>query len=284
MELHAVTERTPWHVPPHVALERNRIVVLLDPEAPNWIATDPRGARILSGLDGRTTLEEVTARYARESDVELAKAWLHVNRLVREAQRHGFAAAEPIVAARYPGRARYLPARLRELWIHTNNSCNLACEHCLVGSGPDGDRGMETERLFALIDEAASVGVERFYFTGGEPFYRRDVFDLIARATKDHVRELRILTNGVLFQGAVLERLRDQDRERLHLQVSLDGASAATNDPVRGAGTFPKILAGIRGLVTAGFAPTVSTVITKDNVGEMAEMVRLVKEIGAAGW
>jgi radical SAM protein with 4Fe4S-binding SPASM domain len=284
MELHTVTDRTPWHVPAHVALERNGIVVLLDPEAPNWIATDARGARILSGLDGRTTLEEATARYARESGVELAKAWLHVNRLVREAQRHGFASAEPIVPARYPGRARYLPARLRELWIHTNNSCNLACEHCLVGSGPDGDRGMETDRLLALIDEAAVLGVERFYFTGGEPFYRRDIFDLVERATKAHGRELRILTNGILFKGAVLERLRDQDRERLHLQVSLDGASAATNDPVRGAGTFPKILAGIRSLVTAGFIPTVSTVITKDNVGEMAEMVRLVSELDASAW
>jgi 7,8-dihydro-6-hydroxymethylpterin dimethyltransferase len=284
MELNTVTQRTPWHVPPHVRLERNGVVVLLDPDGPNWIATDARGACILSWLDGRTTLEEVTARYARESGVELAKAWLHVNRLVREAQRHHFASPEPFVAAHYPGRARYLPARLRELWIHTNNSCNLACEHCLVGSGPDGDRGMETERLFALIDEAAGLGVERFYFTGGEPFYRRDVFDLVERATKAHGRELRILTNGILFQGAVLEQLRDQDRERLHLQVSLDGASAATNDPVRGAGTYPRIVAGIRSLVTAGFAPTVSTVITKDNVGEMAEMVRLVKEVGAAGW
>jgi len=284
MELHTAAERTPWHVPPHATLERNGIVVLLDPEAPNWIGTDATGARILSWLDGRTTLEEVAARYARESGLELAKAWLHVDRLVREAQRHGFASPEPVVPAPYPGRARYLPARLRELWIHTNNSCNLACEHCLVGSGPDGDRGMETERLFALVDEAAGLGVERFYFTGGEPFYRRDVFEHVERVTRTHGRELRILTNGVLFHGAVLDRLREQDPGRLRLQVSLDGASAATNDPVRGAGTFQKILAGIRSLVEAGFAPTVSTVITRDNVGEMVEMVRLVKELDAAAW
>jgi radical SAM protein with 4Fe4S-binding SPASM domain len=284
MDLQTATDRTLWHVPPHATLERDGVVVLLDPEAPNWVATDARGARILSWLDGRTTLEEVASRYAREPGVELAKAWLHVNRLVREAARHGFASPEPLVPAPYPGRARHLTPRLRELWIHTNNSCNLACEHCLVGSGPEGDRGMETESLFALIDEAAALGVERFYFTGGEPFYRRDVFDLIARVTEGHGRELSVLTNGVLFQGAVLNRLREQDPERLHLQVSLDGATAATNDPVRGAGTFPRIQAGIRSLVEAGFAPTVSTVITQDNVGEMMEMVSLVKELGAAAW
>src|SRR5258708_4200837 len=81
MDLQAVTDRALWHVPPHVTLERNGVVVLLDPQAPNWVATDARGARILSWLDGRTTLEEVASRYAREPGVEPAKAWLHVDPL-----------------------------------------------------------------------------------------------------------------------------------------------------------------------------------------------------------
>jgi len=284
MELQTVTERSAWHSPGHVTLERNGLVVLLDPERPNWIATDTRGARILAWLDGRSSLEEVTARYARELGVELPKAWLHVNRFVREAQRRGFASPEPMRLDPYPGRARYLAPRLRELWLHTNNSCNLACEHCLVSSGPDGDRGLDGETLFALIDEAAELGVERFYFTGGEPFYRRDAFDLVERVTRLHERELTVLTNGILFQGAVLDRLRSQDPARLRLQVSLDGATAATNDPVRGKGSFERILAGIRNLVEAGFAPTISTVITRQNVGQMKDMVRLVKDLGARNW
>ena len=90
-----------------------------------------------------------------------------------------------------------------------------------MGSGPDGDRGMETERLFALVDEAAGLGVERFYFTGGEPFYRRDVFEHVERVTRTHGRELRILTNGVLFHGAVLDRLREQDPGRLRLWLEV---------------------------------------------------------------
>src|SRR5258708_40213488 len=125
------------------------------------------------------------------------------------------------------------------------------------------------------------MGGARSSSGGGPPSSRRDVFDLIERVTQARGRELRVLTNGVLFQGAVLNRLREQDPERLHLQVSLDGATAATNDPVRGAGTYPRIRDGIRTLVEAGFAPTVSTVITRDNLGEMLEMVRLVKELGA---
>jgi len=284
MELQTVTERTPWHAPAHVTLERNGLVVLVDPEGPNWIATDSRGAQILAWLDGRASLDEVTARYAREFRVENAKAWLHVNRFVHESWRRGFASPEPLRPAPYPGRARYLAPRLRELWLHTNNSCNLACDHCLVSSGPDGDRGLDGEALASLIDEGAQLGVGRFYFTGGEPFFRRDVFDFIERVTRLHGRDLTVLTNGILFQGAVLERLRAQDPVRLSLQVSLDGATAATNDAVRGAGSFERILAGVRNLVEAGLTPTISTVITRDNAGQMTDMVRLVKELGATNW
>ncbi len=284
MDLQTTTERTPWHAPRHVTLERNGIVVLLDPETPNWIATDGRGARVLAWLDGRRSPDEVAALYAREFGVDNAKAWLHVNRFVRDAARRGFAALEPFAAPAYPGRARYLEPRLRELWIHTNNSCNLACEHCLVSSSPDGDTGMDGKRLLALIDEAAALGVRRFYFTGGEPFLRRDLYDLIERVTLTHGRELRILTNGLLFQGAVLDALKRQDPKLLSLQVSLDGATPATNDAVRGKGTFPRIVAGIEALVAAGFAPTISTVITNNNVAEMEAMVRIAKDAGAASW
>ncbi len=285
MDLQTVTERSAWHVVPHVTLERNGVLVLLDPEAPNWIATDSRGARILSWVDGRSTLDQVAARYAREFGVELAKAWLHVDRLLRAAERRGFASRDRRSPAPYLGRAPFLTPRLRELWLHTNNSCNLACEHCLVSSGPDGDRGLDGARLLELIDESAELGALRFYLTGGEPFLRKDAFELIERISRRHGRDVRVLTNGILFQkGALLDRLRSQDPDRLRLQVSLDGATAPVNDAVRGKSSFERILAGVRELVAAGFAPTISTVVTRDNAGQMHEMLRLVKELGAASW
>jgi MoaA/NifB/PqqE/SkfB family radical SAM enzyme len=103
---------------------------------------------------------------------------------------------------------------------HTNNS--QPARALPVSSGPDGDVG-RTARDLELIDEAGA-GSERFYFTGGEPFLRKDAFDLVERVTRHHGRELRILTNGILFRGALLDRLRRQDPSRLRLQVSLDGA------------------------------------------------------------
>src|SRR5437899_3307773 len=98
-----------WHrAPASVLLERDGIVVLADADAPNWIATDARGARILSYLDGRTTIDGAAARYASEFGLETIKAWQHVDSFIREAARHGFASLEPFAREPYAGRSRHL--------------------------------------------------------------------------------------------------------------------------------------------------------------------------------
>ena len=53
-------------------------VLALDPASPNWITTDARGARLLELLDGKTPLRNVVSRYAAEMDLDMARAWLHV--------------------------------------------------------------------------------------------------------------------------------------------------------------------------------------------------------------
>jgi radical SAM protein with 4Fe4S-binding SPASM domain len=276
------TRRTRWHARPHETIERDRLFVHIDPQGPRWIATDPRGASLLSWLNGETSDESLVARYADTFGVDLAAAWLHVDRFVRSASRHGFVARDALVPRPYVGRGAQLSPDLRELWLHTTNTCNLTCAHCLVSSGPEGERGLPTSQLLQLVDEAAGLGVARFFVTGGEPFGRPDFFELVEHVTRTHGGELVVLTNGVLLRGAVLDRLAKQDRGRLRLQVSLDGATAATNDALRGAGTFERILTGIRNAVEAGFAPTLSTVVAAHNVGELVGLVRLAHEVGAS--
>ncbi len=134
-----------------------------------------------------------------------------------------------------------------------NDFCNLACAHCLVSSGPDQTQGLPTGRLVDAIDQGAALGVERFLFTGGEPLARPDALDLARRIVEDHQRELVILTNGTLFKGERLPGLAALAGDRLRVQISLDGASAQTNDPIRGAGTFERIVAGIRDAVAPVF-------------------------------
>jgi MoaA/NifB/PqqE/SkfB family radical SAM enzyme/SAM-dependent methyltransferase len=254
----------------------------LDEAAPHWVAADERGAEILREIDGLQTFGELVARYASRRGLEAGKAWLHVNDFVQGCLRAGFLGLAPFERADYQGRRRYAaPERLAELWLHTNNSCNLACTHCLVSSGPGGTPGLSGEELQRVIREAANLGVERFYMTGGEPFLRPDIGALIRLVTEEHGRELILLTNATLFRGPQGRELPSFSRERVKFQVSVDGSRPASNDPIRGAGTFEKAADGMRLLVDLGYDVSLTTVVTCHNLRELPDLTRLAAESGA---
>jgi radical SAM protein with 4Fe4S-binding SPASM domain len=267
---------------PAAVIERTPTAsVAIDPAAPNWIATDERGLRILRYLDGRTPVRDVVRTYAADTGLDLGRAWLHVDTFARDALRRQFISTDGAVPLPYLGRAAYLRTdRLREFWLQVNDFCNLACEHCLVSSGPDRGQGLPGPVLRTAIDQAVALGVERFFLTGGEPLARADVIELVGHIVQAHERELVILTNGTILNGERLRALAALPADRLRVQISLDGASPAVNDPIRGEGTFERIRDGIRAAVNAGLRTTVTMVLLRHNLADAPALVALAAELG----
>lgn len=283
-----LTEHTPLHLPALYTFEEDGITYALDPQAPNWIAVEPRGAELLAamggapGNDAPVGFGALVARYAAERQMEAGKAWLHVHDFARALARAGMLASEPAAPEPYPGRGALVePAGLRELWLQVNNACNLSCSHCLVSSGPGGLGGLPPEELRRLVDRATELGLERLFVTGGEPFLRRDLFDLLRHATDAHGLEAIVLTNATVWSDRIRRGLAALDRGQVRFQVSIDGAGPETNDAVRGPGTFDKALAGAAELAGMGFEVSLTTVTTEQNLDELAAIPRLVREVGA---
>ena len=274
-----IEAREVLHAPGTVRVDRNGFSLFLDPERGNWIGTDRRGADLLQRTDGVRSFGEIVSDYASASGLSPNEASLHASTFFGHLERREFLSREPFNGAAYAGRrSRLGVTRLREFWLHTNNSCNLKCAHCLVSSGPEEDRGLPTEALKKIIDQAIDLGVEQFFFTGGEPFVRPDIFELIRYVTAK--AKLIILTNGLLFKGKRLEELRTLDRERVGLQISLDGADASGNDPIRGEGTFDGICESIRTAVMEGFDVVVTTAVCRKNAADVPKITRLSAGLG----
>ncbi len=163
---------------------------------------------------------------------------------------------------------------LDTLWLQlTGTLCNIACRHCFITCGPQEHRVplMTRERLEALLLEARDLGVKEFYFTGGEPMLHPEFFAVIARTL--HEGPVNILTNGILIDGAAADRfyeLSTLSRYSLELRVSLDGMTAAQNDPVRGRGTFARIVAGLGELARVGLSPVITVVEHDPELGGAA--------------
>ncbi len=283
-----IAERTPLHVPDLHTFEHDGISYAVDAATPNWVALETTGAALVDMLTDAekagTALPfgALVARYAAERQLEAGKAWLHVHDFVAALGRAGMVAAEPFARPPYPGRAALVtPNGLRELWLQINNACNLSCTHCLVSSGPGGDAGLAGAELARILESAATLGLERLYVTGGEPFLRRDLFDLIGKATGELGLEVIVLTNATVQGARIGEALATLHRDKVRFQVSIDGARPGTNDAVRGEGTFHAALRGAAELTGMGFDVSLTTVTTERNLDELAEIPRLVRQVGA---
>lgn len=282
-----IHEGTAVRAPAAIAEQVAGAILAIDPRMPNWLVTDERGLWLLRRFDGRTPLGQIVREYAAQMQVEIARAWLHVDTFVRDLLRQRLATTDGLEEVPYAGRAAHLRLdRLEELWVQLNDFCNLACAHCLVASGPARPQGLPTMRLFDLIDQAVALGVRRVFFTGGEPLARPDIVSLVEYVLDRHERELVIMTNGTLFSGERWRRLQRfapawrGEQPALRWQISLDGASPATNDPVRGAGSFERIVEGVRLAVAAGFQPTLTCTVLRSNLADLDAFVRLAAALG----
>ncbi|HBL29898.1 MAG TPA: radical SAM protein [Acidobacteria bacterium] len=162
-----------------------------------------------------------------------------------------------------PGTAPGVELRaLDTLWFQVAGTvCNLACTHCFVSCSPTN----HTHEMLSLaaversLAEATALGVREVYFTGGEPFLNPEMEAILAATLK--VAPATVLTNGLLLspeRAARLAALAAGSEYSLDLRVSLDGWDAESNDPIRGAGTFDRILAGVRNLAAAGLNPVLT--------------------------
>lgn len=278
----SLTEQMPLFVPHLHRFAQDGITYAIDPESPNWIALEENGAALLQMIEPSMPFSALVSRYATARGLETGKAWVHVHDFVHALNRAGFVAAQTFERAPYEGRAALVkPRGLRELWLQINNACNLTCTHCLVSSGPKGIGGLPAEKLIDLVDDAAALGCERLYITGGEPMLRKDLPALIKHASETRGMEVIVLTNATVIAGAIKQGIESLDRGLVRFQVSVDGARAETNDPIRGAGTFRKALEGTATLASLGFDVSLTTVTTEENLEELHELPRIAKNAGA---
>lgn len=151
---------------------------------------------------------------------------------------------------------------LDTLWFQVAGTvCNLACSHCFISCSPTNHTHelLSLDDVLPYLEEGAALGVKEYYFTGGEPFLNPDM-EKILQATLE-VGPANVLTNGLLLDAERCRRLAgyaEASDYSLDLRVSLDGYDASQNDPIRGEGTFGRVLQGVSNLIRAGLNPVLT--------------------------
>jgi radical SAM protein with 4Fe4S-binding SPASM domain len=168
--------------------------------------------------------------------------------------------------------------------------CNLACEHCyldaggtpLVGTESFADRSeLGTEECYRVIDDIAAFAPECLtILTGGEPLLRRDILDIVCRASE---RGLWVVvgTNGVKITENVAQRLAEAGARGLSL--SLDALDPDRHDRFRRVrGAWQNTVQGAEILNRTGLPFIVQTTAGSHNAGELEAIADFAYERLAA--
>jgi len=158
--------------------------------------------------------------------------------------------------------------------------CNLKCKHCYSDSvdqaSPDE---LSTNEAFRLMDDLSRWGIGLLIIDGGEPLCREDMLDVVKYASSKGIRST-IGSNGTLIDEGMARKMLDAGV--MAIAISVDGANAQTHDSFRGvAGAFEQTFKGIEACRNVGLPFQFNTVIRKETLSQLDDMLRLAVEYGA---
>ena len=158
-------------------------------------------------------------------------------------------------------------------------ACNLQCVHCLSSSGQRDERELSTAEAKKVLDDLRDLQVFYINIGGGEPMVRRDFFELLEYSVANGIG-VKFSTNGAFIDEEKALRLAAMDY--LDIQISLDGVDAATNDAVRGEGSYDMAIRAMENLKAANFGQfKISVVVTRHNVSQLDQFKALADHYGA---
>lgn len=161
--------------------------------------------------------------------------------------------------------------------------CHSNCLHCASADKKAALDEVNTEEAKKIVDQVADFGATYFGITGGQPFLRMDLFEVLDYATKKGL-STSIITDGRLLDEEAFKKIV---KNQTKISISIDGAKK-TNDAIRGKGAYEAAISAIKKLsrekllnVLVYTFANVSQSVTNVNEQDMRHVLDLAKKYDA---
>lgn len=171
------------------------------------------------------------------------------------------------------------------IWEATR-ACPLACRHCRASAQPRRDTAeLTTDEATQLMRQVAAFGrpAPLFVITGGDPFQRPDLVELVRRGSELGLPVAVSPSGTPTLTRAALTALHGAGARAVSL--SMDGSSADIHDEFRQvAGVYDLTLDAWRAAREIGLRVQVNTTVTRHNLIDLPDIAALVRDMGAMTW
>ena len=168
--------------------------------------------------------------------------------------------------------------KLKTVAFYTTYKCNLKCYYCwFVNHRKTNKNNNYINKVIfeKFIKEAIKLGLSSILFTGGEPFLRNDIIDLLEIANKNNLL-FSIETNGTLLNEEIIKNLKKYKNLYI-VATSIDSCNEGLHDYQRGTkGSFSKSINTIEKLVENNINTQVIHSINNKNFFTWKDTVRFL--------
>lgn len=163
------------------------------------------------------------------------------------------------------------------VFLELTEKCNLSCKHCL--NEPNSNAKISLAEWFSIIDQLYENGVFSVKITGGEPFIRSDIIQVLNYLDSKQISYI-IYSNGTLINKYIndLSELKYLSK----LRISLDGPEKI-NDAIRGKNTYKQVLETLVCLQEKNIPFEINYTITRSNYHEIETLGEDLKRKGLDG-
>ena len=168
--------------------------------------------------------------------------------------------------------------------ISITQECNLDCFYCHKegengGLKRNGNSPMTPLEIEKITEIASLVGIEKLKVTGGEPLIRKDIVEIIQRASK-HMKEVSMTTNGVLL-GNYAKQLRDAGLKRVN--ISLDAFDPIKFQEITKKDLYYHVKKGVKAAIKCGLSPVKLNMVVLRSINEndILQAIDFSSKVGA---
>jgi len=167
------------------------------------------------------------------------------------------------------------------LAVELTSHCNQRCSYCYNDWREDNGRhvgALATHDLTTLLARALrEVEFDHVTLTGGEPFTRPDIFQILDVCREAGVG-IQIISNGGIMSHVTAERLAPYAIRAI--QITLNGPNATLHDELVGGRHFDATVSGIQALTQHGVRVAGCIVVTRKNAAFVDETLALMWSLG----
>lgn len=169
-------------------------------------------------------------------------------------------------------------AKFKRITINITAKCNLDCLFCECRS-LDSKSDLTFDEIKYFFNTMRDREVKSVFIGGGEPFMRKDIWDILT-FLKKRGYDISIVSNGILLADITEEKLDVLDNTVSTLSLSLDSTQADLHNYYRNSKhAYERVVKAIDKIVNLSKIKLIITmVITNDNYKEMPDIIEFAKE------